>query len=337
MKTKTLTHLGELKLIEKIRSKAMAQHPTAITGIGDDAAVIPKDGKTSWIVTTDSLVEDVHFLRNKITPFDLGAKSITVNVSDIAAMGGCPKYAFTTVAFPKNLEIRWIDNFLEGINAACKEYSVHLLGGDTTGSKQSIFVSITIIGEGKKNCIKYRDTAKAGSIICLTGNMGDSSAGLAVSLSKTKLNPVMKELTKKHYRPTAKIKEGMWLGKQKAVTAMIDLSDGLDSDLQQILRASRKSAEVNLESIPLSPNLFQFCQQNSKDPLQFALFGGEDYELLFTVHPLMFNTLKKNFRKNFKQDIYPIGHIKEGAPTITYLKNNQSNKIKGHAFNHFQL
>ncbi|MFI5205863.1 MAG: thiamine-phosphate kinase, partial [Candidatus Paceibacterales bacterium] len=296
----------------------------------------PKDGKTAWIVSTDSLVEDVHFLRNKITPFDLGFKSIAVNASDIAAMGGSPKYVFTTVAFPKNLEMRWINNFLKGIESACKENSLHLLGGDTTGSKQSIFISVTIIGEGQKDCIKYRSKAKRGDLICLTGNIGDSAAGLAASLGKKKLSVDLQKLSTKHYRPTARVQEGIWLGKQKAVNAMIDLSDGLDSDLQQILKASHKSADVDLELIPLSTALFQFCKQNAKSPLRFALFGGEDYELLFTVNPLTFDTLKKNFRKTFKQDIYPIGYIKEGSPTIRYLNNNRNHKIKGHAFNHFQ-
>ena len=205
---------GEESFIQNL--KDMFTSSEIIMGIGDDCAVIPAQQNRVWLVTTDALVEDVHFITAMIPPEDLGYKSIAINVSDIAAMGGIPQYAFLTISMPSDTKRAWVDRYVAGFKQACEEYNVSLLGGDTTGSKKGIFLSITFIGRAVKGRVKYRHGAQVGDVVCVTGYLGDSSAGLLAlqqQLPRGVQDSEVEHLVRAHFRPRAQVHEGLWLSR----------------------------------------------------------------------------------------------------------------------------
>ncbi len=303
-----------------------------LVGIGDDCAVIPTEQETSWLITTDAFVEGVHFLKEQIPPSDVGYKTIAVNVSDIAAMGGNPKYAFLTIALPKNLDTIWLNHMVQGIKEACKKWDILLLGGDTVSSKRDIFLSLTLVGSAIQSHIKYRHMAKPGDIICVNDYLGDSGAGLKV-IQKTLSKP--QKLTHAHFHPQPNPQEGMWLASHDEVHAMIDISDGLNCDLQHILTASKCGAVIELTNLPLSQPLLHICTNNSWDPIELALTGGEDYCLLFTIAKEAFQSVRESFHKKFGNHLYAIGQVTDQIDQITYKKNGQPLKPLLDDFQHF--
>lgn len=321
---------GEEGLIHHLEKNFPYKSP--IVGIGDDCAVIPSENGEAWLVTTDALIEGIHFLKEQIPPMDLGYKTLAVNLSDIAAMGGTPKYAFLTIALPKTTDSEWICSLIQGIKEACKEWNILLLGGDTVGSKRDIFLNLTLIGSTKLKNIKYRHQAQVSDIICVTGYLGDSGGGLKALQENLKKTKNIKALIEAHFHPTPHLQQGKWLAKQKDVHAMIDLSDGLDIGLNHLITHSAWGAEVEISKIPLSKALLQTCLENNWDPLQLALTGGEDYCLLFTVSPEAFPFIKNEFN----YPLYEIGRITHQPHQLTYLENDQPKEIKYPKFDHFQ-
>lgn len=279
-----LKKTGEFGLIRKIRG--MSGVPAGMTGIGDDCAVIPQKEGLDTLVSTDMLVEKVHFLMDDITPWQLGWKSAAVNISDIAAMGGIPTGSFLSFALPRTLPEGWIDAFLEGYAEISSEYGVPLLGGDTTSSEDGLCISVTVLGACPSGQAKKRNAAKAGDLVCVTGCLGDSAGGLkAVIEGAERDDETVSYLIGKHYLPRPRVREGQALSACPGVHAMMDVSDGIGSDLRHILDESGAGAVVDVNSIPVSGELRAFCKARGSDPLDCAICGGEDYELLFTVSP----------------------------------------------------
>lgn len=301
--------------------------PEDVVGIGDDCAVIPISESDAWLITTDTLVEGVHFLKEQISPTDLGYKSIAVNVSDIAAMGGMPNYAFLTLAVPKDLDRDWLEQMSLGIKEACQKWNIDLLGGDTVCSKRDIFLSVTLIGRTSSQYVKYRNTAQVGDILCVSGYLGESGGGLKV-LQENVSKDFVKSLVEAHFRPTPDPKLGAWLASQKEVHAMMDISDGLNRDLTRLLEASKCGAVVETTHLPISEELKQVCELRGWDPLEIALTGGEDYCLLLTIE-------EESFTQKFKEILYPIGHITDQVGKIDYLKEGTSLQLKLKDFKHF--
>jgi thiamine-monophosphate kinase len=276
----TLSDLGEFGLIERIRARFPA--PQRAVGIGDDCAVLPqRDGQES-LVSTDMLIEGTHFLRDDITPYQLGWKSAAVNLSDIAAMGGNPTGTLLSLALPADLTVEWIDAFLDGYAAVSA--GVPLLGGDTTASPDRICINVTVLGESPSGRGRLRSNAMEGDLICVTGPLGDSAAGLKAILDGVERDADVQALIDRHYLPIPRIKEGLELAANHQVHAMMDISDGIGSDLQHILDASGVGAEIKVDDIPLSLALKRVCKRFGWDPLALAISGGEDYELLFTCN-----------------------------------------------------
>jgi thiamine-monophosphate kinase len=325
---------GEDSFLETIANLFLS--PKGIVGIGDDAAVIPQGNGNSLLVTCDALVEGVHFLKEKIPPHDLGYKTIAVNVSDIAAMGGAPKYAFLTIAIPKTTATSFASEVMKGIKEGCETYGLSLLGGDTVGSMHDLFLNLTLIGTAKNGFIKYRNGAKDGDIVVVTNYLGDSGCGLKTILENFSLTSDIETLQKAHYRPTPSPAQGTWLASHHDVHAMMDISDGLDCDLKRLLKSSQKGASIEISSLPLSPPLLRFCKRNKYDPIPFALTGGEDYSLLFTVAPQGLNTLCEGFKKRFDSELYPIGHITQ-EEGISYYKDGEKLSLELTPFNHFNM
>lgn len=312
-----INQIGEDNFIQQIKAQ-ISLSPSNVVGIGDDCAVIPF-GSHYLLLTTDSLVEGVHFIKDKISPVDLGYKAVMVNLSDIAAMGGTPLYILMSIAMPKDTEESWVMDYVKGIQEACKEVNVYLIGGDTTGSKGSIFVNITAVGEVLSDNIKFRSTAKPGDIICLTDIIGDSLTGYHYMMKGESNHPAVQ----KHLRPKANYREGEWLGKQKAVHAMMDLSDGLVQDLTRMMVASGCKAEVNLEQIP--------THIESED----AVISGEEYCLLLTVDSREFERLRNDYEKVFKRPLYSMGVVQKGSG-LRFIKGNQEVQIKSKGYLHFE-
>lgn len=279
-----MSHIGEFELIGRI--SAATPTPEGITGIGDDCAVIPQKQGLDTLVTTDLLIEGRHFLLQDVSPHDLGWKSAAVNISDIAAMGGRPTSAFLSIALPEGLTegpgANWIDAFIAGFNELCSRFGVSLLGGDTSASDDKLFINVTLLGECPHGQALKRNTARPGDIIYVSGPLGDSGAGLRLILQGA---PRVDYLIRKHYLPVPRVELGMQLAATPGVHAMMDISDGIGSDLRHILDASGTGATVEISRIPLSPELKVICTAHGWDPIELATCGGEDYELLFTAAP----------------------------------------------------
>lgn len=278
-------------------------------GIGDDCAVLQTEENVSCLVTTDALVEGVHFLTTLISPKDLGYKVIAVNVSDIAAMGGLPSYAFFSIALPGAVHSDWLKELTSGVKKGCDQFGVQVLGGDTVGSKNGIFINVTLIGHANKCDIKYRSTASQNDVICVTGFLGDSAAGLRAIKAKLPKSSAIDTLIQTHVHPRIYLDEGRWLASQKGVHAMMDISDGLDCDLQRVIKASKCGAEVDLRTLPLSESLLAVSSEYRWNATELAVAGGEDYCLLLTISQKYFEEIRRHYIKRFQHSLHPIGQI----------------------------
>ena len=277
-----LSELGEFGLIERIRARFPA--PQGATGIGDDCAVLMQQNGLEGLVSTDMLIEGTHFLRDDITPYQLGWKSAAVNLSDIAAMGGRPKATFLSLALPPDLDVEWVDEFLRGYGELSARFDTALLGGDTTASPDRICINVTVLGESPAWKSHRRSDARPDDLICVTGTLGDSAAGLKAILEGVERDDDVQALIERHYLPVPRVAEGLELAANHQVHAMMDISDGLASDLNHILEASGLGAEIKMEDIPLSLALKRVCKRYGWDPISLSVGGGEDYELLFTCN-----------------------------------------------------
>lgn len=286
--------MGEFEFIEKIKKASLeaADLPEGALGIGDDCAVIPQERDMETLVSTDMLMEGVHFRLEWMDAESLGWKSAAVNISDIAAMGGKPAGIFLAASLPSSLDEKWRMEFMNGFLKLCSEYDVPLLGGDTTSSPDRLCISVTVLGKCPKGHSIKRSGAKPGDLICVSGPLGDSGTGLKLlqesSLTGRAYSSGSDEdyLVHKHFRPIPKVKEGMALAAEGGAHAMMDISDGVASDLRHILKASGVGARVYPERLPMSEQMKRVCAARAWDPVELALCGGEDYQLLYTLSPL---------------------------------------------------
>ena len=283
---------GEFDFIEGIRSMFENVPRNGFEGIGDDCAVLPM-GDEALVFTSDMLNEGVHFLTDRSTAYQIGYKSLMVNISDVAAMGAKPVATLLSLALPEERFGEWSKSFMEGYYEASKKYGVKLVGGDTTKSESGVCISVTAIGRAPKANLKRRSKAKTGDVVMVPGELGASAAGLRDVLA----GKLRTRNAKIHLMPEAQVREGEWLGKQTAVHAMCDISDGVASDLQHILDESKKSAIVS--ALPVAKGA------NWND----AFGGGEDYKLLITVDKSQADDLAKRFERKFGTPLYNIGRI----------------------------
>jgi len=281
--TTTLRDVGERALIRRIRDRVGAGGPRVLAGIGDDAAVVAGSGGT-LLLTTDSFLEDVHFRRRTATLRDIGAKALAVNVSDIAAMGGEPRWALIALALPPTLSVLDVDELYAGLEETAERYGVSLVGGDTCAAPVGLGLAVTLVGEVDGAPVR-RDGARPGDAILVTGTLGAAAAGLAVLEGGPGPAPAdaVGEVIRAHRRPTPRVAEGRLIRASQAATAMIDLSDGFSTDLGHILAESRVGALVRLDALPVAPAACQVARARGTDVLTWAVSGGEDYELLFTA------------------------------------------------------
>ncbi len=332
--------LGEFELIAKLQSKLKHRSNQVLKNIGDDCAVFKPNKDVHLVSTCDALVETVHFDLKTISPELLGQKAIAVNLSDIAAMGGSPKFALVTLGVSPNLPTKFLDKLYSGMNAASEKYNFSIVGGDTVRSPEHFFVNIALIGEAKKDRWFSRDGAKTGDKIFVTGCLGDSSLGLKILQSPKKFGGPLKMnryLIARHQNPTPRIEESRSLVQSNAqVTAAIDVSDGLLQDLGHILKTSGVGAKIYENSVPTSPELEKACKVNKLDKRPLIFSGGEDYELLFTLRP---ENAKKLVSRFFKRGM-PLTEIGEiTSQTGEILLETENGKFEDGScfkgYNHF--
>jgi len=305
-----LKEIGEFGFIKKISRGCLIRTDNIIKAIGDDAAAFVTEPDRLTLITTDLLVERIHFLRNAISGFDLGYKSLAVNLSDIAAMGGTAREAFVSIAIPDDCHLDYLEAIYDGIKDLAAKFDVNVLGGDTTRSKVDLIINIVVQGTVPKEELLCRDAARPGDVIFSTGFLGDSKAGLHLILNQIAADDeTLKALLKAHQLPQPHLPEGRFLARQPGVHAAIDTSDGLSSDLAHITEESRVGARLFTEKIPISQNLVDFCARFNFDPVDYALSGGEDYTLLSTIAPENADKIASAFEKEFKRPLFAIGEI----------------------------
>jgi thiamine-monophosphate kinase len=323
-----LSQIGEFGLIEQIKSSVELQHESSLKGIGDDAAVIEYKNKVT-VVTTDMLVEGVHFDLTYVPLKHLGYKSVVVNVSDIYAMNATPKQITVAIALSNRFSVESVEEIYKGILMACKNYEVDLVGGDTTSSKSGLVICITAIGEAEKEEVVYRSGAKDKDLICVTGDLGGAYMGLQVLAREMKIyseNPnIQPDLTGNDYilerqlKPEAR-KDIPPLLKTLGIkpTSMIDISDGLASELIHLCTQSETGCHLYEEKIPIDNQTFERARNFNLDPTVCALSGGEDYELLFTIPLTDFDKVKDH------PDITVIGHMLDKAAGMSLMTRDGS-------------
>ena len=336
-----LKQLGEFGLIERFQSQLDTHSPRVKKGIGDDCAIFSAQSDKIQLISTDALVESIHFDLKKISAEQLGRKAMAVNISDIAAMGGNPYLAVISLGLPKSTSIKFLDKFYSGLQACCNSHKIKLAGGDTVYSPTHLFINICILGEAKKNRVFTRTGAKPGDHIFVTGTLGDSAMGLKLLMSKNKnfkLTRYRRSLIQKHIEPIPRIKESNLLAKSKLkVTSMIDLSDGLAQGLSHLCLANKLGAEIFEANLPFSEALKNICQQKGDILTNLALHGGEDYELLFTIRQ---EDVKK-LNMLFLDAGTPVSHIGEitklpGKMTLKKKTGRVSFLKPSMGFNHFR-
>lgn len=333
----TLKEIGEFGFIKKISRGCLIRPGNIIKAIGDDAAAFTTAPDQLSLITTDLLVERVHFLRAAISGFDLGYKSLAVNLSDIAAMGGTAREAFVSIAIPDDCQLDYLEAVYSGIKDLAAGFDVNVLGGDTTRSKKDLIINIVVQGIVSKEELLCRDAARPGDVIFSTGFLGDSKAGLYLILNEIAADSEMlTALLMAHRVPQPHLRQGRFLAQQKGVHAAIDTSDGLSSDLAHIAEESRVGARLYAQKIPISPNLKDFCTRFDFDPIDYALSGGEDYTLLCTIAPANANKISSAFEKEFKHPLFAIGEITAKKQIEVVYPDGETKPLTPTGWDHFK-
>lgn len=332
--------LGEFGLIEHLTKSFPITQPSTLKGVGDDAAVID-NGTFCTVVSTDMLVEGIHFDLAYTPLKHLGYKAVVVNLSDICAMNAVPRQITVSIAISSKYSVEALDDLYAGIRAACDAYGVDLVGGDTTSSPRGMIISITAIGQGERERLAYRSGARPGDLICITGDLGGAYLGLQLLEREKRIwaeHPdVQPNLEDQKYivgrflKPEARLDMVDAFRQNNLVpTAMIDISDGLASELFHICKQSGTGALLEESGVPIHPEAQLMALQFKLDPVTCALNGGEDYELLFTIDP------KDTDKVRFLPDIYIAGEILDAADGIKLnTKGGNLHPLQAQGWRHF--
>ncbi|MEC7895587.1 MAG: thiamine-phosphate kinase [Bacteroidota bacterium] len=340
MKIKKIEEIGEFGLINRIDSKFNSNRKSTIIGIGDDSAIID-NSKSLTLITSDMLIEGVHFDLSFFPLKHLGYKSVVVNLSDIYSMNGCPNQIILNIGLSSKFSLKAIDEFYDGIKIACDEYFVDLVGGDTTSSITGMVISCTAIGTVLKKNISLRSGAKEHDVLCVSGDLGRSFLGLKilqrekrVFLNNPEMQPklnIYKNIIEKQLRPVARVDIINILKEYKIIpSSMIDISDGLASEILHLSEASNLGAKIFEEKLPILEETKLVAKEFDLNFSNCALNGGEEYELLFSITPNEYELIKKN-----NIDIKPIGYFTKDKSKKIVLSNGKENELKSFGWKHF--
>ena len=325
---------GEREIIARIR-QAAGSSGDLLLGIGDDCAVYKTAPDRVSLVTTDTMVEGVHFDLAWHPPLALGRKAASVNISDIAAMGGLPRFALLSLALTPTFGSHWLDAFMTGFLAELAEHGVALIGGDTVQSGHESVLSVTVLGEMEEAELLSRKGARDGDVVLVSGFLGEAAAGLALCRLGLAHEPGLQPLVGAHLDPVPQVALGRVLAVSGLVHAMQDISDGLATDLAHICAESGVGAVVTAEKIPLSPLLRQAAETCGQSPLDWALSGGEDYQLLFTTGEQQVAALRKMVWEKTGRELFAVGRITEGQG-VFLEEAGQRREISYRGYEHFR-
>jgi thiamine-monophosphate kinase len=329
----------EDELLATIRRLLSTDDPRVRLGVGDDAAVVEL-GSAAAVLTTDLLVEGVHFDRAWTTARDLGAKAVTVNVSDVAAMGASPRYALVSLALPAEVEERWVVELYGGIREAATAYAVAVVGGDTSRGP-CVVLAVAVAGEVAPGGAVTRGGARPGDRLVVTGALGASAAGLRILRAEPTKGARLaatdagRALVGAHLRPVARVGEGQTLAAAGA-TAMMDLSDGLSTDLARLCRESGVGARIELGAVPASDALTTVAPGLGVDAVELALHGGEDYELLAALPPEAVEDARARLADRFGTPLAEIGEVVAGEGVVAVRPDGTTAPLEPGGWDHFR-
>ncbi len=331
--------MSERELIDRIRKNSTQSADDLIRGIGDDCSVFGSKGKTEWLVSTDMLVDTFHFDRTWHDPKLLGRKCIAVNLSDIAAMGGDPRFVLLSVSVPKGFSSEWIEIWFEGVKEILAEFNCLLIGGDTVTGKELNF-SITVIGTPSCERVLYRDGAKEGDLVYVSGTLGNSAAGLLLcknygDLKEEEQNEAYRDFYSAHLDPIPQVELGKLLCRSGYVSAMQDISDGLATDLSHICHESNVRAIIQEDKLPCLPVIDKLCDEQGVGKLDLIIRGGEDYQLVFTVSRDSAKELEKHAKTQQTGVITCVGEICKGRGVQLRSQTDEMREITFQGYEHY--
>jgi thiamine-monophosphate kinase len=328
--------MSELAMIRRLR-QAMPAVAGVTVGIGDDCAVLEPTAGHRLLATTDLLLEDIHFRRRYAEPADIGWKSMAVNLSDIAAMGGRPRWALVALACAAATTMDEVEAFYAGARDLASRHGVAIVGGDTTASPAGWLVNVTLLGEAVSPIL--RSGARRGDAIAVTGSLGRSAAGLSVlelpSAPQGVGATTLAEVTAAHLRPVPRVDEAHWMAGAGGVTAMIDLSDGLATDLAHIAEESGAHCRVELDRVPIDSGTRDVARALGADPLAWATGGGEDYELLVVCDPGALDRLSAGLERATGTRLHAIGTVDGSGSGVAFVDARGREVTAAAGFEHF--
>jgi thiamine-monophosphate kinase len=331
LQNRTVSEIGEHALIARITGR-LVMPPWVIVGPGDDAAVIEPERGALDVLTTDAQIDGVHFDRRFSPPDAIGHRALAVNLSDLAAMGAQPRAALLSLVLPGDLDTLVIDGMLDGLLALAARHQVAVVGGNVTRSPGPLMIDVTAIGSVRPRRILRRVGARPGDEVYVTGTIGGAVVGLR-TLQAAGDDSRYPDCEERYLRPEPRVRAGLLLGRNRAATSCIDLSDGLADGLRQIAAASSVGITVDSEAIPLMDGVREFHQRRGADPVCAALAGGDDYELLFTARPTQRGRLRA-VRQHANLPITKIGVVTRGGQLV--LKTASGDRGLPEGFEHFR-
>lgn len=338
--------IGEFQLIERLTevlgSTARGEGQGVIRGIGDDAAVLQYTPGTRLLATCDIMVEGKHFDLSYFTFSQVGKRALAVNLSDIAAMGGHPRWALVSLGIPPETEVKSVEEIYSGMAELAEEYGVNIIGGDTSSSAGNLVIDICLLGEAYRSEVTYRSGARDGDLILVTGALGSAAAGLACLKHKINISEIdgAEDVVRSHLTPTPRIKEASYIINNADVGALNDISDGLATELWEITQASGCGARIFEERLPISRATLNIAHSIGVDPLDWVLYGGEDFELLLTISggkgtPLMLRKITRGLKRLTGTSLSAIGRIVPSGNEFIRRKGD-AEELFPKGYNHFR-
>ena len=330
-----LEELGEFGLIARLRRRWQGQKmPGVVVGSGDDAAVLSSPGPGNvLLLTTDTMVEGIHFRRSWMSPEDLGWKAMVQNLSDIAAMGGQPRHAVVTVGVCRDIDVEFMDSLVDGLDSCATRYGASIVGGDLVKSPDALFVSIALTGQARADRVLRRSGAKPGQVLLVTGELGASAAGLA-ALERGEASR-FPAAVHAHLRPEPRLDAAQVFAQSGLAASAIDISDGLSGDATRLAEESGVGIRINLADVPVAHSCREVAEWLSVDAAEMALRGGEDYELLFTANADRVDEVRRLLRHQAGVVAYAVGEVVEKEQGLRAVKPDGAHVALGFGHDHF--
>jgi thiamine-monophosphate kinase len=330
--------IGEFSLIASIRQRMEGRYPPEVArGIGDDCAVLRPQAGMEWVITTDTQVEDVHFRRAWLTPYQIGWRSMAVNLSDIAAMGAQPFGALAALTLPAATEVEFFNQLLDGVCDLGLRFNCPLIGGNLARDPAHLSLTLTVLGHVPLGTAVLRGGARPGDEIWVSGRLGGAAAGLRTLLQTVPLADAVRTALRQRYaQPQPRVGEGIFLQASGCLTSMIDLSDGLAGDLGHLCEESGVGAQIVADALPLQAGVREVAAAQGEDAIELALRGGEDFELCYTAFPGTVIPMVDQFRAQFDTELTRVGTITAERALQLVQADGSKMPLSPQAFDHFQ-